>query len=351
MHGRFKSKTPRYWMIRAAAVCVLVFLFSVFSMVSVMANTVSATVIDGGESYTFSMNSADLETVLMQAQQQGLEPLGPLDVAERVENTTTVNIRRGVQLRVTEAGQVRELVAYKGDTVRKALAENNIQIKENDTVIPGREMIIVTDLSVDVKRSCEVTVTMADGKEKIVSMTGGTVADALAEAKVKLDENDACNYSLDEPLFDKMKLRITRAVNITVTADSLTRSYEVPTQRVQAALERCGVKLGEDDRLNVRRTDMVKDGMAIRIQRVRVEEETVEEELKYSTRYEYSNDLFAGQEEIKTPGETGLKETVYRVTYVEGEEESREVISQAVTKEPVEEVVRTGTRRSIAGGF
>ena len=177
MHGGFKSKAPRYWLARAAVLCVLLLLFSVFSVVSVMANTVSATVLDGGASYTFSMNSADLESILYQAQQKGLEPLGPLDVAERVENTTTVNVRRGVKLRVTEAGQTSEYIAYKGDTVRKALAENNILLKKNDAVTPGRDMVIEADLAVDVKRSCEVTVTV-EGKSQVVSMTGGTVADA-----------------------------------------------------------------------------------------------------------------------------------------------------------------------------
>ena len=122
MHCKHKSKTLRYWLVRMAAVCTLLFLFSVFSVVSVMANTVSATVLDGGISYTFNMKSTDLESILHQARQQGLAPLGPLDVAERVENTTTVNVRRGVKLRVSEAGQAHEFVDYKVDTVRKALS-------------------------------------------------------------------------------------------------------------------------------------------------------------------------------------------------------------------------------------
>lgn len=345
MHGRHKSKAPRYWLVRAAAVSVLLFLFSVFSVVSVMANTVSATVMDGEDSYTFSMNSTDLQGILYQAQQRGLAPLGPLDVAERVENTTTVNVRRGVKLRVTEAGRTTEHIAYKGDTIRKALAENNILVREDDTVTPGREMVIVADLAVDVKRACEVTV-ITDGKSQVVFMTGGTVADALEEAKVRLGENDACNYDLEEPLFDKMNLRVSRVVKITVTADGSTQEYRVPTLRVQSALGRCGIKLGEDDRLNVKRTDMVKDGMAITIQRVRVEEETEIEELKYDTRYEFSDTMYAGEEEVQTPGERGLKEKVYRLTYVEGVLESQELVSETVTKEPVQEIVLTGTKIS-----
>ncbi|NBK80317.1 DUF348 domain-containing protein [bacterium D16-76] len=344
MHGGFKSKAPRYWLARAAVLCVLLLLFSVFSVVSVMANTVSATVLDGGASYTFSMNSADLESILYQAQQKGLEPLGPLDVAERVENTTTVNVRRGVKLRVTEAGQTSEYIAYKGDTVRKALAENNILLKKSDAVTPGRDMVIEADLAVDVKRSCEVTVTV-EGKSQVVSMTGGTVADALEQAKVKLGPKDACNYSLEEPLFDKMNLRVSRMVKVTVTADGKTGEYEIAAQRVQAALERCGIKLGKDDRLNVSRTDMVRDGMAIQVERVRVEEETVESDLDYTTYYEYDNTLYAGEEEVKTPGEKGQRKTTYQVTYVDGEMENRQVLSDVVTKEPVQEVIRTGTKQ------
>ena len=221
MRGRFKSKSPRSWLARLVAACALLIMFSAFTVVPVMANTVSATVIDGGASYTFSMNRSDLESVLSQAMEQGLIPLGPLDVAERVGNTTTVNVRRGVTMRVTEAGHTSELIAYKGDTVRRALEENNIWIKEEDVVTPGRELIIETDLSVDIKRACEVTVTM-DGESQVLSMTGGTVEDALKEAGIRLTGKDACNYSLTEPLFDKMNLRVTRAVNITVTADGET---------------------------------------------------------------------------------------------------------------------------------
>lgn len=211
MHGRFRSKARAHWAVRLIGICVLVCLFSAFSMVSVMANTVSATVIDGGESYTFSMDSKKLESVLAQAEGRGLAPLGPLDVAERVENTTTVNVRRGVRMQVTEAGQVKEFIAYKGDTVRKALQENNILVKDSDTVVPSRDLMITEDICVDVKRSCEVTVTGAGIQEQKISMIGGTVADALAEAKVKLKAGDTCNYSLEEPLFDKMKVRIIRA--------------------------------------------------------------------------------------------------------------------------------------------
>ena len=56
---------------------------------------------------------------------------------------------------------------------------------------------------------------------------------------------------------------------------------------------------------------------------------------------------------MKTEGAPGEKEVTYLVTYVDGEEESREKDSEEVTKEPVSEVVLRGTaeRENTSGGI
>lgn len=52
-----------------------------------------------------------------------------------------------------------------------------------------------------------------------------------------------------------------------------------------------------------------------------------------------------GQTAVTTAGVNGTKVTTYRVTYVDGEEVSREVVSEVVTVAPVNEVTSTGTRQ------
>ena len=111
MHGRHMKKAPKLFVIRGVAALILVLALSISSFATVMANTVSANVIDGDQSYTFNMSSTQLDEILAQAQELGMEPLGPLDVAERVENTTTVVVRRGVNLTVEEAGRKTQLTA------------------------------------------------------------------------------------------------------------------------------------------------------------------------------------------------------------------------------------------------
>ena len=273
----------------------------------------------------------------------GLEPLGPLDMAERVENTTTVVVRRGVNLEVREAGQKKTgLVAYQGDTVEQALLDNSIVLKEEDEVTPSRDTVIDSDTQVEISRSCQVVV-MADGKSKTVTCVGGTVEDALKQAGVTVGEEDSLNYDKDKPLFDKMHIRVTRVMKIQVTADGETKEYETSAQTVEAALKKCGVELGEEDRVEPALTEKVKDGMEITVQRVEVKEEVKTEEVPYETQYKDTDSLYEGETQVETAGVAGEKEVTYKVTYVDGKEESREQASEEVTKEPVTEVVLRGT--------
>lgn len=343
MHGRHMKKAPKLFVIRGAAALILVLALSVCSFATVMANTVSANVIDGDKSYTFNMSSTDLDEILAQAEDMGLEPLGPLDMAERVENTTTVVVRRGVNLEVREAGQKKTgLVAYQGDTVEQALLDNSIVLKEEDEVTPSRDTVIDSDTQVEISRSCQVVV-MADGKSKTVTCVGGTVEDALKQAGVTVGEEDSLNYDKDKPLFDKMHIRVTRVMKIQVTADGETKEYETSAQTVEAALKKCGVELGEEDRVEPALTEKVKDGMEITVQRVEVKEEVKTEEVPYETQYKDTDSLYEGETQVETAGVAGEKEVTYKVTYVDGKEESREQASEEVTKEPVTEVVLRGT--------
>ena len=341
--GKHGKKAPKFRVARGLIAGALTLALSVTSVVTVTANTVTANVVDGERSYTFSMDTTDLSQILETAQSLGLEPLGPLDVAERVENTTTVNVRRGVELTVEEAGQEQTLVGYVGDTVERALEANNILLKEQDQVTPDRDTKLEGETQIQIRRACQVTVT-ADGKRQQLYLLGGTVEDAIRQAGVTLDDRDSANYDLDRPVFDKMNIRVARLTAFTVTADGETKEYKAAANTVQGALDKCGVTLGEDDRLNVEAGEKLTEGMAIVIQRVTKEKITETESLPYDTEYQDTDELYYDESEVKTAGEAGEKEVTYQVTYVDGVEESREALSEKVTKKPVSEVILQGTK-------
>ncbi|MGG4179292.1 G5 domain-containing protein [Virgibacillus pantothenticus] len=75
---------------------------------------------------------------------------------------------------------------------------------------------------------------------------------------------------------------------------------------------------------------------------VKEEEET--EEIPYETIQKEDPELDKGEKVIDQKGVTGEKVTTYKVTYVNGEEVSREAITEEITVEPKEEIIRVGTK-------
>ncbi len=345
MHSTHGRKAAPGRIARRALAVLLVLILSVSACVSVsMANTVTAVVVDGEKTYTFPMNSTSLDEILARAHSQGLEQLGPLDKVERVENTTTVNILRGMPLWVTQAGtdESLTLTAYQGSTVQRTLEENNILLREADQVTPSRDTPVTAGMTVEIRRAVDVTV-IDEGQQYKVSMVGGTAADAVAKAGITLEPGDSLNYGLKDPLFDKMRIRVNRMMHITVTADGETTSFEVSGGTVAEALEKCGIVLGENDRVNVGAHAALTDGMAITVSRVTLEDITENEVLDYVIHYVPDDTMEVDQSAVLTEGEEGERQVIYRVTYVDGQEESREEIASETLVEPVDAVVAYGT--------
>ncbi|WP_099205606.1 3D domain-containing protein [Scatolibacter rhodanostii] len=314
------------------------------SFATALANTVSTIVTDGDQMYTFSMESTDLDEIIKKAEEMGLAPLGVNDICERVGNTTAVNVRRGANITVNEAGSVSELVAFKGDTVEKALADNSIILKNNDKVTPAKETIIRSDMQIAIERYCSVTI-FADGKEYPVSLVGATVKDAIEKAGLKIGTDDDVNYSMDKPLFNNMRIRVGRIMTVKISADGETKEYKVFADNVENAIEKAGLKLGKDDVVTPLKNQKLTDNMEIVIKRVEIKEETKTEEIAFQTVEETDSSIYAENGFVKTEGVNGKKELTVKQYYVEGELDREESVSEKIVLEPVNKVVVVGTKK------
>lgn len=70
---------------------------------------------------------------------------------------------------------------------------------------------------------------------------------------------------------------------------------------------------------------------------------TEEKTLNFKTEQVLNSNYEKGYTKIKTNGQTGVEEVVYEVTYVDGFETERNVISRTTMKEPVNAVLEVGT--------
>ncbi len=332
----------RMHMLVALAVCLTAALVCAAAAITVFAQERPATVADWDETYSFQLSGSNPDAMLSRAQELGMAPLGPLDITEFSQESSTVTVRRGVELLVTDQGETTTYTAYKGDTVEQALLDQGLALKEDDQVTPHRGTPIAASMTVEIKRVCRVNIT-ADGETRQVKLTEGTAADALAAAGVELGKNDTCSHELTEAITDDMHLVVSRITSINITTEGKTKRYQVAAATVGEALEKCKLEPGEEDRLNVALDAPLTENMRIILQRVKTVEETETQEINYETKYISTRDLPEGETNLLTPGLKGKKELVYKAVYVDGQLESREKLSEKVKAEPVKEIVLRGS--------
>lgn len=246
-------------------------------------------------------------------------------------------------VQINDGGVVTELEVSTPSTVEKILKDAEIAWKEGDEVSPGLDTKITEAGEIVISRKNTVKLT-ADGETREVVMVGGTISDLLKQEGIALGEKQHVNYDLDEYLKDGMEVKISYSYSIEVACDGETYVRETEAETVKDVLAELNITLGEDDRVTPAVTESVTEGMKIVVNRVTFDTVVETEMIEYETVYEDDSSMSKGQEEVSVNGENGEKQVTYQVTYVDGEEESREAAEETVTKEPVNKVVSVGTQ-------
>jgi hypothetical protein len=80
-------------------------------------------------------------------------------------------------------------------------------------------------------------------------------------------------------------------------------------------------------------------GMQLRVVRIRQIEQTRRELTPYETLIKYSKDVAPGQSKVVTPGKMGTAVRTYRVTYVNGTEVTRDLLSEEILSGSIDAVI------------
>lgn len=247
---------------------------------------------------------------------------------------------------IQDMGKTTEVVAATGQKVEEILEDAGIILEEKDEVFPGLNEKIKGDTDIVVQRYAAVTVIDVENEKHSVELVGGTVGDAIEESGLALADGQSLDMDEDTYLEDGMVITIVQATSVMFTADGGTSAVYTNAKTVDAFLKEQNVTLGEHDKVTPELSYVIESGMEIVLQRVEMKEETVTESIDYETETQESSSLQSGETETKQAGVNGEKEITYRVTYVDGVEESREVLQENITKEAVKEIIVKGTKKS-----
>ncbi|MBK8461610.1 MAG: transglycosylase family protein [Nigerium sp.] len=130
---------------------------------------------------------------------------------------------------------------------------------------------------------------------------------------------------------------------IRIWADNTTHVVRLNEPTVATALAAAHIQLSETDRVTPALDTALNGDKVVSVIRVDVAQETQQVALEFSSTQVKDETLAKGKKKVKTKGEEGVREDVVETVTVNGVVESSTVLSQTVTKEPVNEVVLVGT--------
>jgi uncharacterized protein YabE (DUF348 family) len=187
-----------------------------------------------------------------------------------------------------------------------------------------------------------ITVVIDGNQTKIITFKN-TLEKALAEKKIVLGPKDKIEPALDSKVIDKSTIIIKRAVNIKVLVDNQEIDLLSSEENVDTMLKAEGIELRKLDKLNLDKETKLTDGMKVEVVRVDVKELSETEIIAYSTVVKTNSSLPNTQKKITQQGKEGEKKTTFSVTYENGKEVIRKVVSEVVSKKPTEKIIVQGT--------
>lgn len=135
-------------------------------------------------------------------------------------------------------------------------------------------------------------------------------------------------------------------VRVSLTADGENKTYTTTALTVADLLAEAGVTLGEDDIVTPNAETVISDGIEIVVQRVEYKEETETQIVDYGFVTEETSSLASGTTQIKQYGIEGERTIVTSNKYVDGVFAESVVVSDEITKEPVDQIKLIGTGKT-----
>lgn len=209
------------------------------------------------------------------------------------------------------------------------------------------EFIAGVDGSViTIYRGVSVSITNYDGAVYAV-FASGTVEDAIKAAEINLPEGASVNYSLEDPLSEGMEIEIYGAYDIKINIDGAVYEKTVSGKTVGDAISKVNLNISKDDVTKPSADTPLMNGIEIEVIKVKTKTYVVKENLSYTTKYVYTDDLAAGKTRVKVEGKNGVREITYKESYIGDTLISSVIKETKILTRPVDKVLEVGTKANI----
>ena len=215
------------------------------------------------------------------------------------------------------------------------LERKKILIRAVSVLLPMVALVALLSQTASAK-----TYVINDGGRILVHTTTATdPEDVLGEAGLELDADDT--YTT-QAIIGFSEINVQRSLAVTVDYFGEIIETESGGETVKKLLKRLNLSWDSDDTVSHPLDAEVYDGMELSVAHIVRENQTYTAALDYKTTYCKDADLPSGTQEVLTEGIEGEVVCEAAVTYINGVETERTVLSERVIRQPVNEVIAVG---------
>jgi resuscitation-promoting factor RpfB len=252
------------------------------------------------------------------------------------------NLNKSVTLSVD--GQSTE-VRTSADTVGALLKTRGIEVSGHDVVAPGPDAKLDDGTRIAVKFGRQVTFTI-DGVAQSIWTTATTVDEALAALATDLSGADLSTSRSSSIGRQGLTIVIATQKKIIIIDAGKKRTVTTTGQTLADALAELKIKVDDDDKLSADPTTRLINGAKFTFTDIEITTKTKKIKVDFEVDRKESSKLNKGVTKIDTRGEDGVRAVTYKIVRHNGDVVKRKKIKSRLITKPVTQVVLVGTEKT-----
>lgn len=186
---------------------------------------------------------------------------------------------------------------------------------------------------------------ITDGDNVTVHQSYSTDPDVvLNEAGIQLSDEDTYTTSYNDGV---SRIVIQRMQLVTVNYRGNQHVVGTFGETLAELLQRMNLEITDGDRISCDLKTETYDGLSVEIIHTEIKVEQIETPIPFETNYFEDPELAPGEERVLIAGAKGTVSKNQRVVYENGEELSRQTVSEVIVREPVTRLVVRGPKTAL----
>lgn len=265
---------------------------------------------------------------------------GAVTAAVVAGTTAYVSLDKTVHISVD--GKLTNVHSY-ARSVGDVLRREGIKVGAHDSLSPAISASVHDGSTITIERGRLLNLTV-DGSARQVWVTAESVDQALAQAGLRASGAVvSADRSARVPL-SGLSIDVELPHTITVQVDGQSHVIVTTKSTIGEALSEAGIKVNPADRVSTPLGVRPFDGLGVVIVRVTSGQTLESSPIPFTTVTKNDPSLLVGTKKVAQAGRNGTLVRTYQLSFADGKQTAKTLISQQTTVQPVQQIIAIGTK-------